>query len=89
MAHALGKQMGALGRSVSCIFGQLLASAEIEDVSGLPCWALDLESRGGWGWWWLMSDNVMRKTCLVSCTLSATFFDRWKACQHGILRSYV
>ena len=46
MAHALGKPMGAMGRSVSCIFGQLLASAEIEEVNGLPCWALDLESRG-------------------------------------------
>ena len=47
MAHTLGKPMGAMGRSVSCIFGQLLASAEIEEVRGLPCWALDLESRGG------------------------------------------
>ena len=49
MAHALGKQMGAMGRSVSCIFGQLLASAEIVEVRGLPCWALDPESRGGRG----------------------------------------
>ena len=40
MAHALGKPI-----SVSCIFAQLLASAEIEEVRGLPCWALDLESR--------------------------------------------
>ena len=47
MAHALGKQMGAMGRSVSCIFGQLLASAEIEEVRGLSCWTLDLESGGG------------------------------------------
>ena len=47
MAHALGKPMEAMGRSVSCIFGQLLALAEIEEVRGLPCWALDLESRGG------------------------------------------
>ena len=46
VAHALRKQMGAMGRSVSCIFGQLLASAEIEEVGGLRCWALDLESRG-------------------------------------------
>ena len=47
MAHALGKPMGAMDRSVSCIFGQLLASAEIEEVRELPCWAFDLESRGG------------------------------------------
>ena len=46
MADAIGKPMGAMGRSVSCIFGQLLASAEIEEVRGLPCWALDLGSRG-------------------------------------------
>ena len=47
MAHALVKPMGAMGRSVSCIFGRLLASAEIEEVGWLPCWALELESRGG------------------------------------------
>ena len=46
MAHAIDKPMGAMGRSVSCIFGQLLASAEIEEVRGLPCWALDLGSQG-------------------------------------------
>ena len=47
MAHALGKPMGAVDRSVSYIFGQLLASAEIEEVRVLPCWALDLESPRG------------------------------------------
>ena len=35
MAHALGKPLGAMVRSVSCI-------SEIEQVRELPCWALDL-----------------------------------------------
>ena len=76
MAHALGRPMGAMGTSVSCIFGQLLASAEIEEVRGLPCWALDLES--------LTSDDVMRKKRLASCTHISAPSDGLQACQQGI-----
>ena len=73
MAHALGKQMGAMGRSVSCIFGQLLASAEIEEVGGTPVLGVGPGESRRLRRLWLMSDKVMRKKRLTSCTLRATF----------------
>ena len=34
MARAFGRPTGTMGSSVSCTFGQLLSSAEIEEVRG-------------------------------------------------------
>ena len=61
---------------------QLTTSAEIEEVWGLPCGALDLELDA-------VEDaaremhSTLRTKWLMSCTLSSTS-DRYQACQHGI-----
>ena len=43
MDRATGKMVGTVGSAVSSMTGQLLTSAEIEEVWGLPCGALDPE----------------------------------------------
>ena len=73
---------GTGGSAVSSVLRQLTTSAEIEEVRGLPCGALDLELD-------VVEDaaremlSTVRTKWLASCTLSSTS-DRWQACQHGI-----
>ena len=61
---------------------QLTTSAEIEEIWGLPCGALDLELDA-------VEDaaremhSTLRTKWLARCTLSSTS-DRWRACQHRI-----
>ena len=43
MDRATGKMVGTGGSAVSSMLGQLLTSAEIEEVGGLSCGALDPE----------------------------------------------
>ena len=43
MDRAIGKLVGTGGSAVSSMTGQLLTSAEIEEVRGLSCGALDPE----------------------------------------------
>ena len=71
MAHALGKQMGAMVRSVSCIFGQLLRRDR--GGQGAPVLGVGPGASRRLRRQWLLSDKVMRKKRLTSCTLSATF----------------
>ena len=43
MDRATGKSVGTGGSEVSSVTGQLLTAAEIEEVRGLSCGALDPE----------------------------------------------
>ena len=69
-------------RRQSLTSGQLLTSAEIEEVREFSCGVLDLEfdfeedaAREMY--------STLRTKWLASCTLSSTS-DRWQACMHGI-----
>ena len=70
MDRATGKMVGIDGSAISSMTGQLLTSAEIEEV-----WA----SRAGH---WTQS-SMLRKMQHVKCILRATS-DGWQACMHRI-----
>ena len=70
MDRATGKMVGTDGSAISSMTGQLLTSAEIEEVR---------VSRAGR---WIRS-SMLRKTQHVKCILRATS-DGWQACVHGI-----
>ena len=70
MDRATGKMLGIDGSAISSMTGQLLTSAEIEEVGRLSCGALGLEFDA--------EEDAAREGILRATS------DGWQACTHGI-----